>query len=104
MTGTVLSFRWKVLCLNFYCSKQNRLDLFNIQFVIKYCLIKLSYLGLRASRNLVGRKSDTTTGFYVFEDESEIKNFLLEAGFSSELVNVRREGEGCAIVRAEKQK
>ena len=53
--------------------------------------------GLRATR-----KSSSPTGFYVFEDEKEIKDLLLGAGFSENKIDVRREGSGCAIVKVTK--
>ena len=44
-------------------------------------------------------------GMYMFEDEGEIENFLRDAGFCGEAgqVHIRRQGRGCAIVKAMKQ-
>jgi SAM-dependent methyltransferase len=41
----------------------------------------------------------STNSFYFFKDEKELEDLLSEAGFSK--FNVRREGRGCAIIRAE---
>jgi SAM-dependent methyltransferase len=42
------------------------------------------------------------SGFRFFEDEEELKRLLVAAGFPDDAVEVRREGRGCAIIRAEK--
>lgn len=39
--------------------------------------------------------------FRFFADEAELEQLLVDAGFEREAVSVRREGRGCAIVRAE---
>lgn len=39
-------------------------------------------------------------GFYLFEDREEVESFVRGAGF--EEYDVRKEGQGCAIVRAQK--
>lgn len=39
-----------------------------------------------------------------FADEAELESLLQQAGFSAELTQVRREGRGCAVIRAEKAK
>ena len=38
----------------------------------------------------------------MFADEGELESLLAQAGFTPELTAVRREGRGCAIIRAEK--
>merc|ERR1719262_1404302 len=40
------------------------------------------------------------SSFRFFKDEAEIKQLLVAAGFSEDGVEVRREGRGCAIIRA----
>jgi ubiquinone/menaquinone biosynthesis C-methylase UbiE len=40
--------------------------------------------------------------FRFFHSESEIKQLLVDAGFPEGNVTVRREGRGCAVIRAEK--
>ena len=45
------------------------------------------------------------SGFYYFESENEVKDFLMKAGFdnsASGSVVVRKEGRGCVIVKAVK--
>eukprot|EP01041_Mallomonas_annulata_P009980 gene9980-20755_t len=44
------------------------------------------------------------SGFYYFESENEIRDFLVKAGFEGDsgAVVVRKEGRGCAIIKAVK--
>ena len=58
----------------------------------------------------------SSTGFYIFEDEKELEKLLVDAGFSNvndnsetvsvspptSMVQVRREGPGCAIIKCVK--
>ena len=39
--------------------------------------------------------------FRFFEDEEELTNLFLDAGFDGATLSVRREGRGCAIIKAE---
>ena len=39
--------------------------------------------------------------FRFFEDEAELKGLLVDAGFPADGVSVRREGRGCAVIKAE---
>ena len=54
-------------------------------------------------------RAGSSTGFYIFKDEGELEGLLIDSGFnngtdvSSGLVNVRREGRGCAIIKCVKK-
>lgn len=53
-------------------------------------------------------RGGSSTGFYIFKDEVEIEELLIDAGFVNGtdnltgIVNVRREGQGCAIIKCTK--
>lgn len=50
----------------------------------------------------VAQQTGTGGGsFRFFEDEAELKQLLVDAGFPEEGVTVRKEGGGCAIIKAE---
>jgi len=46
------------------------------------------------------RQSGGGGSFRFFEDEEELRQLLIAAGFPADGVEVRREGRGCAIIRA----
>jgi SAM-dependent methyltransferase len=52
-----------------------------------------SVVGVKAQGQAPG-----LTGFRVFKDEQELTDLLAQAGFSD--IDVRREGESCAVIRA----
>jgi SAM-dependent methyltransferase len=41
------------------------------------------------------------SSFRFFKDEAELEQLLIDAGFPAEGVTVRREGRGCAVIKAE---
>jgi len=47
-------------------------------------------------------RAGSSTGFYIFENEEELQKLFLAAGFDPETLAVRREGRGCAIIKATK--
>ena len=46
-------------------------------------------------------KADGRQLFRFFKDEAELEQLLIDAGFPAEGVTVRREGRGCAVIKAE---
>ena len=49
-----------------------------------------------------GAASGMVRGMRFFDDAAELEALLAQAGFAPEGVHVRREGRGCAVIRAEK--
>ena len=49
-----------------------------------------------------GAAAGLVRGMRFFDDAAELEALLAQAGFAPEGVQVRREGRGCAVVRAEK--
>lgn len=56
-----------------------------------------------AAINAMTSRPASQSGMYMFEGESEIVELLTEAGFKGGSDMVRREGRGCAIVKAGKE-
>lgn len=44
--------------------------------------------------------AENGNSFRFFNDEAELKALLVDAGFDEQCVEVRREGRGCAIIKA----
>ena len=49
-----------------------------------------------------GATAGLVRGMRFFDDAAELEALLAQAGFAPEDVQVRREGAGCAVIRAEK--
>ena len=49
-----------------------------------------------------GAAAGLVRGMRFFDDAAELEALLAQAGFAPEGVQVRREGAGCAVIRAEK--
>ena len=47
--------------------------------------------------------NNNNNGFYLFQDENELKELFQNAGFAMNNIQVRREGRACAIIKAVKK-